>query len=35
MIVAFVLATTKSGKEIDVIQELNTYEEVKEAWNVY
>jgi len=35
MIVAFILATTKTGKETDVIQKLNEYEEIQEAWNVY
>jgi len=35
MIVAFILATTKSGKEQQVIDNLKNFKEVEEAWNVY
>ena len=35
MVVAFVLATTKDGKEKEVLDELAKLSEVKEAWNVY
>ena len=35
MVIAFVLISTETGKEKDVLQELNSMSEVKEAWTVY
>ena len=35
MVTAFVLATTRTGKEKDVLTDLLRIEEVKEAHNVY
>ena len=35
MVTAFILATTKTGKEKDVLTDLLRIGEVKEAYNVY
>ena len=35
MVTAFILATTKTGKEKEVLSQLLNLEEVKEAHNVY
>jgi len=35
MVTAFILATTKTGKEKDVLTDLLRISEVKEAYNVY
>ncbi len=35
MVTAFILATTKSGKGKEVLEQLNGIEEIKEAYNVY
>ncbi len=35
MVTAFILATTKTGKEKDVLTDLLRIDEVKEAYNVY
>ena len=35
MITAFILAIAESGKEREVLQDLEGMEEVKEKWNVY
>ncbi|HIJ99161.1 TPA: Lrp/AsnC ligand binding domain-containing protein [archaeon] len=35
MVTAFILATTKTGKEKDVLTDLLRIEEVREAYNVY
>ena len=35
MVTAFILATTKTGKEKDVLTDLLRITEVKEAYNVY
>ena len=35
MVTAYVLATTRTGKERDVLNDLLRIEEVKEAHNVY
>ena len=35
MVTAFILATTKSGKERDVLDRILKIDEIKEAYNVY
>ena len=35
MVTAFILATTKNGKEKNVLEELLDIKEIKEAYNVY
>ena len=35
MVTAFILATTKNGKEKNVLEELMSIAEIKEAYNVY
>lgn len=35
MVIAFILATTKTGKEKEVLNNLMVNREIKEAYNVY
>ncbi len=35
MVTAFILATTKTGKEKEVVERLMKIDEIKEAYNVY
>ncbi|MFO7872300.1 MAG: Lrp/AsnC ligand binding domain-containing protein [Candidatus Undinarchaeales archaeon] len=35
MVTAFILATTKSGKGREVLEQLTGIDEIKEAYNVY
>lgn len=35
MVTAFILATTKTGREKDVLDDILTIPEIREAYNVY